>query len=175
MENLNIEIKAYCKDKEHIREILNQHDARFEGTDEQTDTYFNCKKGRLKLREGKIEYSLVFYDREDKSGPKRSDVIYYHPRQNTPLKNILATSLGKLVTVVKTREIYYIDNIKFHLDQVSGLGDFVEIEAIDTDGERGETALREQCNRFIDLFRIDEKDLIDCSYSDMLLNKVGIE
>jgi predicted adenylyl cyclase CyaB len=173
MKNLNVEIKAYCKDQEHIRKILHQYSADFKGTDKQTDIYFNCRNGRLKLREGKIEYSLVHYQREDKTGPKRSDVIYYHPRENTPLKDILTASLGKLVTVVKTREIYYIDNIKFHLDQVEELGNFVEIEAIDKDGSLGEITLHEQCDRFLNLFEIEDKDLIDCSYSDMLLKKGG--
>ncbi len=174
MKNLNIEIKAFCDNKDRIREILKQHNADFAGTDQQTDTYFNCTNGRLKLREGNIEYSLVSYQREEKSGPKRSEVIYYHPRQNTPLKKILITSLGELVTVVKSREIYFIDNVKFHLDRVEGLGDFVEIEAIDSKGSLGESALREQCSRFLKLFRIEEKDLIKCSYSDMLLNKNGV-
>lgn len=172
MKNINIEIKAYCRNCDHIRKILHQHKADFKGIDEQTDTYFKCHNGRLKLREGKIEYSLVFYDREDISGPKRSDVIYYHPVKKSPLKDILTASLGKLVTVVKSREIYYIDNIKFHLDEVEGLGDFVEIEAIDNDGSLDKAALLEQCNRFLDLFEIEEKDLIECSYSDMLLDKV---
>ncbi|KQC11367.1 MAG: adenylate cyclase [Candidatus Cloacimonas sp. SDB] len=169
MKNLNIEIKARCSKKTEIREILLQNGARFLGTDKQTDTYFNCRNGRLKFREGNIEYSLVSYQRENKTTPKKSDVIYYHPRKNTPLKEILNTALGKLIIVKKTREIYFIDNIKFHLDRVENLGDFVEIEAIDHDGKIDETTLLEQCNKYLTLLGISSKDLIECSYSDLLL------
>jgi adenylate cyclase, class 2 len=175
MKTLIIEIKAYCTDKAKIRTILLKDNARFVGTDKQTDTYFKCSNGRLKLREGNIEYSLVFYQREDLTGPKKSKVIYYHPRKDTPLKDILTTALSKLVTIVKSREIYYVDNIKFHLDSVDELGDFVEIEAIDTDGTRDENVLREQCNKYLARFGVQEEDLIDCSYSDLLLRKLEME
>lgn len=173
MKNLNIEIKAKCIDKGYIRDILLSLNSRQVGTDLQIDTYFKCNNGRLKLREGNIEYSLVSYLREDKSGPKKSDVIYYHPRKDTPLKDILTTALGKLITVTKSREIFYLENVKFHLDTVEGLGDFVEIEAIDTDGSLGEEKLMEQCNKYLTLFKIDTGNLIERSYSDLLLERSG--
>ena len=173
MKNLNIEIKAKCTDKGNIRDILLSLKARQVGKDLQIDTYYKCNNGRLKLREGNIEYSLVSYLREDKSGPKKSDVIYYHPRKETPLKDILTTALGKLITVTKSREIFYMENVKFHLDTVEGLGDFVEIEAIDTDGSFGEEKLMEQCNKYLTLFNIDTRDLIERSYSDLLLERSG--
>jgi len=172
MKNLNIEIKAKCSNINRIREILLSRNAREKGTDHQVDTYFKCNIGRLKLREGNIEHSLVSYIREDKTGPKKSDVIYFHPQKNTPLKDILTTSLGELITVTKTREIFYIENIKFHLDMIEELGTFVEIEAIDTSGDIGELKLRDQCNKYLALFGIKKKDLIDRSYSDLLLDRL---
>jgi adenylate cyclase class 2 len=87
------------------------------------------------------------------------------------LKEVLSKALGILVAVEKRREIYFIDNIKFHIDEVEGLGFFVEIEAIDESGEIGREILLEQCRSFIRLFGIEEKDLIDRSYSDLLLEK----
>lgn len=64
-----------------------------------------------------------------------------------------------------------IDNVKFHIDQVAGLGGFVEIEAIDTQGTIGVKRLRAQCEHYINLFAINETDLVTCSYSDLLLAK----
>ncbi|MDO9576525.1 MAG: GNAT family N-acetyltransferase [Candidatus Cloacimonadales bacterium] len=171
MSILNIEIKAICSDPSNIRDILLSRKADFKGTDHQIDTYFKANHGRFKMREGNIEYSLVHYDREDISGPKRSAVIYYHPRKTDPIKELLSRAIGELVVVDKQREIYYIDNIKFHIDIVKELGSFVEIEAIDKTGEIGAEKLYAQCREYLDLFKIPEEDLLTNSYSDMLLDK----
>ena len=168
---LNIELKAWCKHPERIRDILTKKNAIFKGIDNQKDTYFKVKNGRLKMREGNIEYSLVHYDREDISGPKRSDVLYYHPRKEDLIKQQLQKSLGTLVIVNKKREIYYIDNIKFHIDEVEKLGSFVEIEAIDKTGNIGAEKLYAQCREYLSLFQIEDEDLINNSYSDMLMKK----
>lgn len=171
MKHLNIEIKAKCNDHKKIRSILKSHNAAFKGTDHQIDTYFKVNNGRLKLREGNIENFLVFYEREDKEGPKQSDVILFKFDLNSSLKEILLKSLGVLVVVDKQREIYFIENVKFHIDTVKNLGTFMEIEAIDSGGPLGKEKLLEQCQNFLDLFGIPKNDLISVSYSDLLLQK----
>jgi predicted adenylyl cyclase CyaB len=164
----NIEIKAYCKNQDKVRKILIDNDADFKGTDHQTDTYFDAKKGRLKLREGNIENNLIHYIREDKAGSKQSSVSLYQTNPESELKEILTKSLGTSCVVDKQREIYFIENVKFHIDNVKDLGTFVEIEAIDTDGKISKERLQEQCNYYIKLLEINAKDLISDSYSDLL-------
>jgi len=171
MEHLNIEIKAKSENHREIRKILRSRNAEFKGLDHQIDTYFNVPFGRLKLREGNIENYLIQYNRQDKEGPKQSDVALYKPLQESSLKEILTKSLGVLVVVDKQREIYFIDNVKFHLDYVKDLGTFVEIEAIDKIPSIGEEKLLEQCNFYMNLLKIQKRDLISVSYSDLLLKK----
>ncbi len=171
MSIINIEIKARCHDPEPIRAILKQRNAIFKGEDHQVDTYFNCNHGRLKLREGNIENHLIHYDREDQAGPKKSAVTLYQPQPDSSLKEILTKALGVLVVIDKYREIYFIDNVKFHIDQVESLGSFVEIEAIDKMRLIGQDQLAKQCEKFIQLFQIKHNDLIEYSYSDMLLGQ----
>jgi len=168
MDCLNIEIKARCGDQDSVREILRSRNARFIGEDHQVDTYFNVESGRLKLREGNIENSLICYNREDTEGPKQSNVVLFRTEPNSPLKEILTKSLGIKVVVDKRREIYFIDNVKFHIDLVEGLGTFVEIEAIDEDGQIGKEKLQEQCHTWMNLFGISKDDLLAVSYSDLL-------
>jgi adenylate cyclase, class 2 len=173
----NIEIKARSTRNSEIRRILNESGAAFQGEDHQTDTYFRVHDGRLKLREGRIENNLIHYRRSDQGGPKESQVTLFscEPAKASddgsahPLKKILAEALGVLVSVRKKREIYFIGNVKFHIDMVDGLGEFVEIEAIDTEGTIGPEELRRQCDRYIQLFGIREEDLVAGSYSDMLM------
>ena len=169
MSFLNIEIKAHCKNLSRIRQILRQRNAILKGEDHQIDTYFNCKHGRLKLREGTIEHHLIHYNRDNEAHPKKSVVTLYKPHPGPNLKEILTKSLGALIVVDKKREIYFIENIKFHLDTVNELGTFVEIEAIDNTGEIGQDKLKKQCEKYIELFQIQDEDLINYSYSDMLL------
>lgn len=144
--------------------------ANFKGIDHQIDTYFKIGSGRLKLREGNIENFLIFYERENKAGPKKSKIILFKSEPRSPLKEILKKALGILTIVDKKREIYFIDNVKFHLDRVKGLGSFIEIEAIDRNGSIGKKKLLEQCQFYLKLFNIKKKDLIPDSYSDLLLS-----
>ena len=166
---INIEIKAKCPDPAGIRNILLNRKADFKGTDHQTDTYFKVKTGRLKLREGNIENGLIYYEREDNTLPKQSNYLLHKINPDNNLKNILFKVFEVLVIVDKQREIYYIDNVKFHIDIVKGLGTFIEIEATDDGGKIKSSILNEQCNYFINLFGISSKDLESCSYSDMIL------
>ncbi|MFH1589227.1 MAG: class IV adenylate cyclase [archaeon] len=171
MVHINIEIKAKSDNQDYIRDILKSSNADFKGVDHQIDTYFKVSNGRLKLREGNIENHLIHYDREDKEGPKQSNVTLYNSDPKSSLKEILTKSNGILVIVDKEREIYFIDNVKFHLDKVKDLGTFVEIEAIDKDGTIGKDKLLEQCQFYLDLFKITKEELVSNSYSDLLLEK----
>ncbi len=173
MAHLIIEIKARCNRPEQVREILLANRADFKGHDHQVDTYFRCPNGRLKLRQGEIESNLIHYYRDDQAGPKASHVRLCPTHSDSPWLDLLAEALGVLVTVGKRREIYSIDNVKFHIDTVEGLGGFVEIEAIDIDGTIGESALQKQCEHYMDLLAICSEDLVECSYSDMLLADGG--
>ena len=169
MQRINVEIKARSENPEEIHELLAQQQAEFLGTDRQIDTYFKTTKGRLKLREGNIENALIHYHRDDQAGPKRSDITMYKTASSAELKEVLRPALEVLAVVTKRRSIYFIENVKFHVDEVEELGNFVEIEAIDMDGSIGEDKLYEQCKYYLDLFKIDEADLIEVSYSDMVL------
>lgn len=166
--HLNVEIKAGCVYPEKIRQILESREARFAGLDHQVDTYFNVPNGRLKLREGNIENSLIHYRRSDQAGPKKSEVILYQSQPGSSLKAALTEALGVKVVVDKKRRIYFIENVKFHLDEVEGLGSFMEIEAIDLDGSLGEEVLEAQCRFYMELFRVKKEDLVQESYSDLL-------
>ncbi len=167
---LNVEIKAKCIDPAFVRNYLVVANAIFKGTDEQTDTYFNVPNGRLKLREGNIENNLIFYERTNQAGPKNSHFNLVKVEDAAGLKEVLTKSTGIKVIVKKKREIYFIENVKFHIDEVPGLGSFVEIEAGNILADLSLDKLKEQCNFYVAELRIQEKDLIEISYSDMLLN-----
>ncbi|TYP93343.1 putative adenylyl cyclase CyaB [Fodinibius salinus] len=170
MNILNIEIKARCEDPETIRSILEDQNADYKGTDHQIDTYFNVPEGRLKLRQGNIEKNLIFYRRPNSQTPEASNIDLMPAEHPEKLHALLDNALGTMVVVDKEREIYFIDNVKFHIDHVEKLGHFVEIEAIDEGGSIGEEKLRSQCQHYLELFDIPAEQLVAESYSDLLMN-----
>lgn len=172
MSFLNVEIKARCNHPAFVREYLLSKKAESKGLDEQTDTYFNVPNGRLKLREGNIENNLIFYERTNQAGPKNSHFKLVKIDDPQGLKETLSKSIGIKVVVKKKREIYYISNVKFHIDEVPNLGSFVEIEAGNILADLSQQQLKEQCDFYMTAFRVKEQDLIAVSYSDMLLEKI---
>lgn len=165
---LNFEFKARTTQLDRLENRLLQHNPKFIGEDNQTDTYFNVTKGRLKLREGNIENALIYYERQNTADAKQSDVLLYQHAPDKTLKEILIKVHGIKVIVEKKRRIYFIDNVKFHFDTIEGLGTFVEVEAIHKDGSLGVEKLKEQADKYAELFGIKKEDLIAVSYSDML-------
>ncbi|HNX43257.1 MAG TPA: class IV adenylate cyclase [Bacteroidales bacterium] len=166
----NFEFKASVDNIEKYENLLLKLNPRFQGTDHQTDTYFNTGKGRLKLREGNIENSLVDYNRENLQDSKKSEVILYRHAPSDSLKSILVHQFGILVVVKKIRKIYFIGNVKFHFDEVENLGSFIEVEAIDDQNKFSDEDLKEQCDYYYRYFGIQKEQLQKLSYSDMLLN-----
>jgi predicted adenylyl cyclase CyaB len=164
-----IEIKARCSNPSKVRQLLLQQlNIQFIGVDAQMDTYFKIPSGRLKLREGNIENSLIYYDRENKKDAKKSDVTLYKPTEVASLKAVLLAALPTLIVVEKKREIYFIDHIKFHIDTLSALGSFIEIEVIDANDAMDISEMKEQCQWYMELLDIQKEDLMENSYSDML-------
>jgi predicted adenylyl cyclase CyaB len=141
---------------------------RFIGEDHQVDTYFLVEKGRLKLREGNIENSLIYYERNNVADSKQSDILFYPFKPNPSLKEILIKVHGIKAVVDKRRKIYFIDNVKFHFDKVEDLGTFVEVEAINS-GDIPVDKLKEQCNFYADFFGIQNPEYESVSYSDLIL------
>ncbi|MFB3921104.1 MAG: class IV adenylate cyclase [Terriglobia bacterium] len=165
MKHVNFEFKARLGDERAIRAALRRARARYVGTDHQIDTYFRVPRGRLKVREGRIENALIFYERANSPRARRAKIeMTLLPRRNS-VRAILARAFPILTVVDKRREIYLVGNVKIHLDRVRGLGRFVEVEAISRSGSLAK--VRKQARKFQKLFRISPRDLVGESYSDL--------
>jgi adenylate cyclase, class 2 len=169
MKRVNFEFKARMRDERRVRRALKQLRARYVGLDHQVDTYFHAPAGRLKVREGKIENALIFYRRSNSARPRRSSVDLMLLPRRSALRAILSRVLTPRVVVDKKREIYFVGNVKIHLDRVRGLGKFLEVEAITRTGRLDRA--RGQALRFQKLFGVSRQDIVAKSYSDMVKPK----
>ena len=171
MKRVNFELKERLRDEARVRAALNQMRARYVGMDHQVDTYFHVPSGRLKVREGKIENALIFYQRANSPRPRRSSIELMLLPPRNGLRAILSKAMSTRVVVDKKREIYFVGNVKIHLDQVRGLGKFLEVEAITRTGSLNRA--RGQALRFQKICGISSRDIVSQSYSDMQLERAA--
>lgn len=166
----NAEFKARVDALVPVRERLAALSPRWVGIDRQRDTYLHSPHGRLKLREGTVETALIAYTRADVAGVKQSDVTLARlaPDVAAALRPVLVAALGVDVVVEKTREIAFVGHVKVHLDEVPGLGTFVEVEAIDTDGTRSVEALTADAAAMRTALGLDAAPLEARSYADLI-------
>ena len=113
----------------------------------QEDTFFNCPHGRLKLRELTPQHGqLVYYHRQDVTGPKHSEYQIFETDNPAGLKVILAEAYGVRGVVSKVRYLYMVGQTRIHLDDVAGLGKFMELEVVlqpDQTDEQGQAIAEE--------------------------------
>lgn len=165
----NIEVKIKYAHLEAVEKTLLTHGARFVGLDYQTDKYYKILNGRLKVRRGNIENQLIFYKRNEAADLKQSEIVLLPI--DDKLEFVLDNSLETAVVVKKARKIFFIQNAKFHLDEVEDLGRFVEIEIIDADNNLSKEQLTADCERYIELLDLRNGGVfVPQSYSDLLKN-----
>jgi len=166
----NIEVKARCRDVQKAEENLNSIGAGLAGTFRQKDTYFKSISGKLKLREiGLDEGQVIYYERSDVAGPKRSDYEVASTNDPICMRSILKNIFGILIEVEKTRQVWLWENVRIHLDDVKDLGCFVELEALTQ--EQGIVESHKRIETLMRALEIESGDLVEYSYSDLLAKK----
>lgn len=164
----NIEIKAKVTEFPNI-----SHKFLSIPTEHQIDTYFNVPNGRLKMRtiekNDKIESVLIPYLRNDTLGPKKSEYTFLYPNNTNEANEILTTMFGQLCVVDKIRQIFLIENVRIHFDEVKDLGKFIEFEAV-YQNSSDEEKNRNFVNELLKEFNITNDQLIDVSYQNLILN-----
>ncbi|MEX2561010.1 MAG: class IV adenylate cyclase [Pirellulales bacterium] len=165
----NIELKARIGSLAAARAAAERIATSRLDSERQVDTYFGCPHGRLKLRQRDgLPAQLIWYLRPDDRQPRPSDYHLVQVDQPEPLKQALAAGLGIRVVTEKRREIYLHHHVRIHLDQVTGLGEFLEFEAV-LDQGADEIESRALISTLARHFALDPSELVDCSYSDLLI------
>jgi predicted adenylyl cyclase CyaB len=165
----NIEIKAKVTGLDAIRQIVAGLADSGPMDLEQEDTFFASPRGRLKLRRlgGCAEAELIYYERPGGSGPKESRYIVHPTADAEGLRDVLAAALDIRGVVRKRRTVYLIGQTRVHLDQVEGLGEFVELEVVlrpEQNPAEGVAVARE----LMEKLGLSAGQLVDRAYIDLL-------
>jgi len=131
-ERENIELKTADADPAATERACRALGAVDGGILVQRDTYFDIARGRLKLREDLERHTaeLIFYLRADEAGLRSSSYWRAPTADGDALRSLLEAAHGIAGTVCKRRRLFLHRNVRIHLDEVDGLGSFVELESV---------------------------------------------
>lgn len=169
----NIEIKARVADPETLLAAAKNLVGAEPEIIKQTDTFYRVATGRLKVREfadGTGE--LIFYQRPDAEGPKTSDYAISRTTDGAALQKLLTAALPVRGVVRKTRRLLLAGRTRIHLDEVEGLGSFMELEVVLEDGE-DPAAGQAEADELMKELGIGSADLVSGAYIDLLEKKPG--
>lgn len=164
----NVEIKARVSDLDSLKQKVERIcDAPAELI-EQEDVFFNGPHGRLKLRIfSEDSGELIYYERSDQAGPKRSQYFISGTVEPRKLIIVLESALGIRGVVRKQRWLYCVGNTRVHLDEVEELGSFMELEVVLSTGQRIEEG-EAVAAQLMATLGIDDSDLVPGAYIDLL-------
>lgn len=173
----NIEVKARIDD---VRTLLPRARALADGEPEllvQDDTFFLAPRGRLKLRvlEGATA-ELIAYERADTPSARASDYVRVPVADAQGLREALARTLGVCGRVRKRRWLLRAGATRIHLDEVEGLGHFMELEVVMQEGQADADADAEGVATAEALMRalgLAEAPLVATAYVDLLEHGAG--
>jgi adenylate cyclase class IV len=173
----NIEIKARIREWDRLHILAAELAGTAATVLDQVDTFFSVPVGRLKLRQlAPNRGELIFYQRPDQPGPKLSDYIVTLTAEPAVLRDTLAQALGVCGEVRKRRWLFLAERFgghtRIHLDEVRGLGQFIELEVVLESGQSPEHGER-ITGEFRAVLDIRDEDLIDCAYLDLVTAHSG--
>ncbi|MCR8968264.1 class IV adenylate cyclase [Streptococcus zalophi] len=164
----NIEIKASIKNYQKTKQLFHQLTQVEPVTLKQRDTFYHFWFGRLKLRQiNEKDSQLIFYQRPNLSRTKLSNYKIWTINKPQRLDWVLGIVLGRVGVVEKTRLLFLKDNVRFHLDRVTNLGDFIELEYMILDNEPLKQA-QERVDAILDKLNISDTNYISVAYIDLL-------
>jgi predicted adenylyl cyclase CyaB len=164
----NIEIKARVRDFAGIRSRAEKLSDTPVEVIPQVDTFFNVPHGRLKLRVLAPDCGqLIYYTRPDQEGPKRSDYHITLTSDPENLKRVLELAYGIRGVVKKTRYLYLVGQTRVHLDDVEGLGQFMELEVVLREGQ-GDAEGQAIAEGLMASLGVERGDLLEGAYMDLL-------
>jgi len=165
-----VEVKARAP-LEHARSRLRELGARLVRVEEQEDVYFShpCRDFshtdealRLRLAPGRVELT---YKGPRRAGPVKSrlEVTARVVDAQRILEILELLGFKEVARVRKRREIYELRGVEVALDQVEGLGEFIELES------RGASP-----HELLELAkRLGAEELVAETYLEMILKRRG--
>lgn len=176
---IEVELKAKIIDLEEIEYQLIEQGAKLVEIVNQCDHYFNhpirdfgTTDEALRIREDGQKVYLTFKGAKMDVKSKTRTEFTVELAQNEPMQQILKLLGFTLVlSVEKERKIYQLNTLTFCLDNVLGLGSFLEVEKVVADKDVNIAEVRDNIILTLANLGINLKQTIRKSYLELLLEK----
>lgn len=181
-EPMEIEVKIPVRDKEEVCRKLKENGFRQGITETETDTYFNSEQYDLKKRDKALRIRVT---QDKKSGKCRTELNCKGPRldkvsmsrkeieislEDSEKMSMILAELGFYpagCTVKKQRTFFYGGRVTAAVDQVEGLGIFLELEILE-EGEEKRTPCLREIEETMEKLGYQWKHTVRTSYLSML-------
>jgi predicted adenylyl cyclase CyaB len=162
----NYELKARISSTEEAVRLARDLHARAKGILRQRDIYYKVSRGRLKLRiMNNRTAEFIYYNRSNKKGGRYSDYVVLPVNDATLAHTLCTAAFGMKVEVQKRRRLFLYKNSRIHVDDVRGLGTFIEFEVLVKNGKHQAHQLLEFLSA---KFNIHRSAVVSGSYSDLV-------
>lgn len=170
---LEIEAKAAIENKEEIKQRILEAGGKYISTVTQSDIYFAHPSRdfmktdeALRIREAGNEYTLTYKGPKLDKLTKTREEIEIKLDDPVPMAGVLKM-LGfmEVAPVVKTRSHYALGDYQVALDEVEGLGHFIEIE------KHADSYKPEELVELLKSLGVEESKMERRSYLELLLER----
>jgi predicted adenylyl cyclase CyaB len=166
----NLEAKFRLNNLGEARERAEAIGFSYRATLVQCDTFFAMPRSKLKLREEADGAWLIDYQRDHDGALELSNYAITPVADPVSAKAVLDAVLGTIAQVRKRRILLVRDNIRLHLDEVEGLGQFGEIEAVVPEGATAEI-YRPAVATILTALAVEHDELVGVSYFELILTR----
>lgn len=164
----NVEVKCPLRDRSAVEARLAAMGARRQWTRRQRDTFFVVPKGWLKLREEQgASPELIAYQRAtDRATARPSDYERLSLDDAERWLRMLDRALEREAVVEKERTLWLWRHTRVHLDRVTGLGEFLELETVVEGIDLAEAEA--ECRSTIGALELEPATFLSVPYKDLL-------
>ncbi len=161
----NLELKVPVHSFRKIKKILIGLKAKYEGLLNQKDVYYKNSRGLLKLRIQNGRQSIIYYDRDETSKNRWSNYEYL-VLSGGNAESFFKKIFNVTAVVEKKRQLFLYDNTRIHLDEVKGLGKFIELETLVINGKAD---AKRRFDNTVKILGLDARSQIKKSYGDLII------
>ena len=176
---MEVEVKAYAEDLKEVEARIREMGAELTWEGEQVDTYYNHPERdfaktdeALRIRNEKSDSFLTYKGpKVDELSKTREEIQFSIENAEAAGKVLVKLGFSTAGIVKKYRKKFKLQDLKISLDRVDGLGDFVEVEALDTNRSEHEVSkTRDRIIAIMDELGLEKRERT--SYLELLYTEL---
>jgi adenylate cyclase class 2 len=173
---IEVEAKVRINDIEGMEKRITEQGAEYKGTIKQADEYFDFPDmrifnsgGAFRVRAADGSYRVTYKGvKKDEETTSREEIEIAIESAEKMIKILENMGLIRLCEIKKKRKVYLLAGLKISLDEVEGLGCFMEMEGM-ANSEAEYKEKKKEIFKLLDKLGVPAEDISQRSYMEMAL------